>query len=742
MDAARARTRSPSAAACPSEPFEVEYELSQDEDFHAIVRKGSTVALPDEAHSARAEIQGLGPEHEYYYRFRAGSWISPVGRTRTRPNGNSMVRSLTFAFVSCQNFAEGYFTPYDEIAASEDIETVIFLGDYIYEGRNSAVRTHEPQMTIQTLDDYRIRHGQYKTDPALQRAHAAHPWLITWDDHEFANNYADDDLDQTPPVPAEQVLARRAAAYRAFWEHMPLARARKPVGPDLQLYRRFRWGQMATFNVLDGRQYRSDQNATCARRDPSGYCVEHLDPSRTMLGAEQRDWLLEDLAGTKARWNVLAQQTAFAPLNGGLTNPPRFSGANADNWEGYVAERQRIIDWAVEHETPNFVVLTGDSHRNWVRNIPRHYSSLENPMGVEFLGTSVSTGGDPRSGASCDFGLPNNPQLLLRTTTAATASARSRRTRGRASTGSCRRCGSRWPRSPRSRPSSSRTGCRERRAWRPSRPGRRAAAGPPRGPSRARRSRRGRGSPRPRRRRRSRPPTRASRRRTRAARPRRRSPRTSGAASASTLTGLPTASQTARISSALARPGRVEHVRAGGLVGLQARDRVVEVGVAADVVLRARGQREREAEAARGVGRGGHALDRMVGLVEARRRDPSPRSSRRPRRPRPRARSPSPRRRARARSRSRGRRRPAGRSPPPALRHVRRQLVERDLAVAAPERERERRARRRERLEPEPLEHARRAGVPRVGDHERLALVQRAEALAALRWVLMTPATP
>ena len=144
----------------PPEPFEVEYELSQDVDFHAIVRKGSTVALPDEAHSARVEIQGLGPEHEYYYRFRAGDWISPVGRTRTRPNGNSMVRSLTFAFVSCQNYAEGYFTPYDEIAASEDIETVIFLGDYIYEGKNSRVRTHMPDLAIQTLDHYRTRHGQ------------------------------------------------------------------------------------------------------------------------------------------------------------------------------------------------------------------------------------------------------------------------------------------------------------------------------------------------------------------------------------------------------------------------------------------------------------------------------------------------------------------------------------------------------------------------------------------------------
>ena len=397
----------------PDEPFEVRYELSQDEDFHAIVRKGSTVALPDEVHSARAEIFGLGPEHHYFYRFKAGDWISPVGRTRIRPNGNSMVPSLTFAFVSCQHFADGYFTPYEEVAESQDIETVIFLGDYIYEGRNTRVRTHEPRREIRTLDDYRIRHGQYKTDPSLQKAHAAHPWLVTWDDHEFENNYADDDADPDPPGGVDAVLARRAAAYRAYWEHMPLARARKPEGPDLQLYRRFRWGQMATFNVLDGRQYRSDQPATCLQRDPSGYCVEQLEPGRTMLGTEQREWLFEDLANTKARWNVLAQQTAFAPLNGAGTFPPRFSGANADNWEGYVAERQQIIDWAVEHETPNFVVLTGDSHRNWVRDIPRHYTSLENPMGTEFLGTSVSTGGDS-SPRELDFGLPGNPHLRLR----------------------------------------------------------------------------------------------------------------------------------------------------------------------------------------------------------------------------------------------------------------------------------------------------------------------------------------
>jgi alkaline phosphatase D len=398
----------------PDEPFEVRYELSRDEDFHAIVRKGSTVALPDEAHSAREEIQGLSPEQEYFYRFKVGDWVSPVGRTRTRPPGNAMVRSTTFAFVSCQSFADGYFTPYHDVADGEDIEAVIFLGDYIYEGQNTGARTHLPFKEAKTLDDYRVRHGQYKTDAGLQRAHAAHPWLITWDDHEFKNNYADLDIDPDPPGGVEEVRARRAAAYRAYWEHMPLARERKPDGPDLQLYRRFTWGQMATFNVLDGRQYRSDQPQTCLKRDASGYCVENLEPSRTMLGAEQHRWLLDDLATTTARWNILAQQTAFAPLNQAAAGaPPRFV-ALADNWEGYVAERQAIIDWVVEQQTPNFVVLTGDSHRNWVRDIPRDYTSLEHPIGTEFLGTSITSGGDPAPPVELQFSDPRNPHLRFR----------------------------------------------------------------------------------------------------------------------------------------------------------------------------------------------------------------------------------------------------------------------------------------------------------------------------------------
>jgi alkaline phosphatase D len=402
-----------------AEPYDVRFEVARDEGFHEIVRRGTTVAVPDEAHSVHVEVFGLAPRHEYFYRFKAGDDISPVGRTRTTPPGNAMVEAVTFAFVSCQHFAEGYFTPYADVAAAADIEAVIHLGDYIYESGARGVRAHAPGREIRTLDEYRIRHGQYKTDRHLQAAHAAHPWLVTWDDHEFKNNYADEDLDVGPIEPtADVVRARRAAAYLAYWEHMPLARARKPVGPDLPLYRRFHWGAQATFNVLDGRQYRSDQPLRCAddQRDPSGHCPDDLGPERTMLGAEQREWLLEELATTKARWNVLAQQTGFAPFNRETPLRPRNFGVAADSWDGYVDERQRILDWVVEHGTPNPVVLTGDSHQNWVRNVPPNFRSFDGqPVATEFMGTSISSNGDPAEPVRLSYADdPYNPHIVFR----------------------------------------------------------------------------------------------------------------------------------------------------------------------------------------------------------------------------------------------------------------------------------------------------------------------------------------
>jgi alkaline phosphatase D len=397
----------------PARPQLVRFEVARDPGFRRLVRRGAALARPEEAHSVHVELSGLQPGREYFYRFKAGREESPAARTRTAPPPWIPVGRMRFAFASCQNFPVGYFNAYADVAA-QDLDLVIHLGDYIYEGASAALRAHAPATETFTLSDYRIRHAQYKTDLDLQAAHAAHPWLVTWDDHEVDNNYADEEAD--PDMPREEWLARRAAAYQAYWEHMPLRRASRPSGPDLQLYRRYRWGDLATFNVLDTRQYRSDQPAACTpdQADESGYCPEALDPARTMLGAEQREWLFDDLARSRARWNVLAQQTALAPYDRDPSPDSRTFGAG-DNWDGYVAERQQLLDWIGARRTRNPVVITGDSHQNWIRNVPPDsFDFAAAPVATEFMGTSITSGGDPPVPSTTFGDDPENPHIVFR----------------------------------------------------------------------------------------------------------------------------------------------------------------------------------------------------------------------------------------------------------------------------------------------------------------------------------------
>jgi alkaline phosphatase D len=400
----------------PLEVFGVRYEVAADEGFRRIVRRGTVEALPEEVHTVHAEIAGLAPATEYWYRFKWGTSVSRVGRTRTAPALGTTPDALRFAFVSCQNWTNGFYPAYADIAAQEQLELVVHLGDYIYEGPGlgvDRVRDHLPAAELFSLNDYRTRHAQYKTDPDLQDAHAAHPFLMTWDDHEFKDNYAD--LDLEPDVPLETVAARRAAAYLAYWEHSPLSRSRKPVGKDMNLYRRARWGELAMFHVLDTRQYRSDQMATqCtqAQRDPgSSYCPVQLDPTRSLLGAAQRDWLLEGLAAAPASgWNILANQVGFAPQANFLSDRRRF---NADSWDGYVADRQRVLDFLKLHDIRNTVVITGDKHQNSVRNVPESYTDIRGPaVATEFVGTSISSEGDTPANTTYG-GVPGNPQILF-----------------------------------------------------------------------------------------------------------------------------------------------------------------------------------------------------------------------------------------------------------------------------------------------------------------------------------------
>jgi len=376
--------------------YRVRFEVANDPSFLDILHRGETGAGPEEAHTVHAEITGgLKPEHEYWYRFESEGHESPVGRFRTAPRYGTVPERLKFAFVSCQNYTYGYFSAFNDLVGQDDVDLVVHLGDYIYEGPGllSGPRAHAPAGTVRTLAAYRTRHAQYKTDESLQAAHQAYAWVMTWDDHEFANNYAD--LNLEPEQPLETAKQRRAAAYLAYWEHSPLPRSRKPVNQNMPMYRRSSWGDLVLFHVLDTRQHRSDQiDNTCpVPQRQFGYCPPALDPERAILGAEQRAWLLEGLDSSTARWNVLANQVRFAPLD--QNENPTIKGFGPDNWDGYVADRQRVLDFMREQKPANPIVITGDAHVHSVRNVPPSFQNFDGtPVAVEFMGTSISTDGD------------------------------------------------------------------------------------------------------------------------------------------------------------------------------------------------------------------------------------------------------------------------------------------------------------------------------------------------------------
>jgi alkaline phosphatase D len=370
----------------PSTNVTVEWEVASDDRMKKIVRRGKEVATPEWGHSVHAEVGGLDPARWYWYRFRAGEFVTPVARTRTAPASGARPSRVSFAFASCQHYEAGYFTAYKHMA-DEDIDFVIHLGDYIYEGAaiKGRVRMHNgPE--IASLADYRNRYALYKSDPDLKHAHASFPWMVTWDDHEVDNNYAGDTSEDN--APKEPFLARRAAAYQAYYEHMPLRRASMPRGPDMKLYRGWRYGQTAEFHMLDTRQYRTDQPCGDGMKD----CPEARAPEATIMGREQERWLLDRLAKTSARWNVLAQQVMLAPLDTAAGPERRHS---MDKWGGYLAERDRLLNFLAERRVSNPVVLTGDIHSNWVADLKRDPDDTRSAtVGAEFVGTSISSGGD------------------------------------------------------------------------------------------------------------------------------------------------------------------------------------------------------------------------------------------------------------------------------------------------------------------------------------------------------------
>ncbi len=373
----------------PPEPVAVEWQVAEDEGMARVVRAGTATALPAWAHAVHVEVEGLRPDRWYWYRFKAGGATSPLGRTRTLPAPGTLAERLRFAFASCQKYEIGHYTAYEHMVR-EDLDLVVHLGDYIYEkgDGDGAVRPHGTK-EIFTLDDYRARYAVYKSDPALQAAHAMAPWIVTWDDHEVSNNYAAAIAEHPERTTTEKFLLRRAAGYQAYFEHMPLRRAALPKGPDMLLYRRLAFGRLADFHVLDTRQYRTDQ--------PQGDGVKPaspvlLDPNGTILGERQREWLFAGLEKSPAAWNALAQQVPVARVDRAAGPAVEVS---MDKWSGYEFERRRLLAHLRDRRIANPVVLTGDVHANWANEIPADPERPDAPsVATEFVGTSISSNGD------------------------------------------------------------------------------------------------------------------------------------------------------------------------------------------------------------------------------------------------------------------------------------------------------------------------------------------------------------
>ena len=374
---------------------DVAWELAEDQAFTRIAARGLEQAVVADAHSVHAEPSGLQPERWYWYRFTALGQRSAVGRTRTAPASDAPVRRLDFAIASCQRYDVGHYAAWHH-AAAQALDLIVFLGDYIYEypSARGAVRPHVGGQVV-LLDDYRSRYAQYKSDPALQAAHAACPWLLVWDDHEVENDYAGLQGQRLQPA----FEAQRAAAYQAYWEHMPLPKASRPLNGAMRIYGHLDWGTLARVHLLDDRQYRDPQ--ACPRRGRGGSntvkgaeCAALADPRRTLLGAEQERWLAGNWS-LERPWNLLAQQTLMARYT--WQDPARGGEYWTDGWDGYAGARNRLLGAVAARKVPGVVVLGGDVHANYVADLRADFDDPKSPLvATEFCGTSISSLGMPQ----------------------------------------------------------------------------------------------------------------------------------------------------------------------------------------------------------------------------------------------------------------------------------------------------------------------------------------------------------
>lgn len=380
----------------PDRDVLVDWEVALDRDFDRIVAGGTATAVAALGHSVHVDAEGLDADTVHWFRFHLDGFSTPAARTRTFAAAGVMPERFRFAFSSCQHWEHGRWAAYRDVVDRDEIDAFVFLGDYIYESPSRPIddrsRVSGQDFECTTLDQYRQRYALYRSDPLIQAAHASVPWIVTWDDHEVDNDYAGAvGQDEGDP---ERFLQRRAAAYQAWYEFMPV-RLDPPTGPDLAIHRSFAHGDLVRFHVLDTRQYRSDQQRGEPFLPGLGRGIQTRDETlagsadQTMLGVDQREWLLTGADQSTATWDVLAQQVFMFGMNAVPgADPPVIV---VDTWDGYAGERAMLLD-ALSRSVDNLVVLTGDFHSAAVADLRSDpFDDALPVIGTEFMASSISS---------------------------------------------------------------------------------------------------------------------------------------------------------------------------------------------------------------------------------------------------------------------------------------------------------------------------------------------------------------
>ena len=354
-------------------PVAVDWWVSRSPAPSDVVARGTAEGSPESDFTVHVDVGGLEPATTYWYGFGAGEAASPVGRTRTAPDGP--VDALRLGVAACAYWSCGFFNAYAGLAA-RDVDLVVHVGDYVYEndimrGSRRSLRAHVPRGPLLTLDDYRARHAQYKTDPDLQALHACHPVVAVWDDHEIMGGTWRGGAGSHRPSHGVWE-ERRAAALQAYFEWIPVRRH-----VPHSVYRAVRLGPLADLVMLDTRLVGRDRPAN----PRSGPALRISDPGRSMLGEEQWRWLEDEVRSSNARWLLVGNQVMMAPLR--ALNVAGGLGLNPGQWDGYPAERQRFYDTLRgAGRKSNVAVITGDIHSSWAADLP---------VGAEFVTPSVTT---------------------------------------------------------------------------------------------------------------------------------------------------------------------------------------------------------------------------------------------------------------------------------------------------------------------------------------------------------------